>query len=72
MSKNGLTPDQRLAGRIAKRRAESGMTQHALARQMGVGDTVVSHWETGHRRPTLDNLRRLAEVLGVTLSSLVE
>lgn len=56
--------------RSARQRA--GLTQHELARRVGVvGGDRVSKWEVGGVTPRLEFLLRLADVLGVALSDLV-
>jgi transcriptional regulator with XRE-family HTH domain len=72
MPTNGLTPDQRLAARIAAARVAANITQMELAVHLEVSLSCVSQWEQGHRRPTIDNLRRVAVALGVSLSELLE
>jgi len=64
--------DAQLALRLAQARHKAGLTQMELAIKLGCNLSSVSQWEQGNRRPTLDNLRRLANALGVTVSSLVE
>ena len=39
---------------------------------MGVSKSAAGHWLTGEAKPRMDKLKRLAEVLGVTVSSLVD
>ena len=48
---------------IKERRAALGITQEALAEQVGVGRSSVAHWETGRKTPTTDKLPDLARVL---------
>jgi transcriptional regulator with XRE-family HTH domain len=64
--------DAKLAARLAEARHDAGLTQMELAVKLGCNLSSVTQWESGVRRPTLDNLRRLAEALGVTLSSLLD
>lgn len=49
--------------RITELRKASGMSQHALAGQLGVSRQAVSKWETDQTSPDASNLIRLADVL---------
>lgn len=51
-------------------RLAKGLTQAALARAMGVDQSVISDWETGRSSPSSGRLPRLAELLGVTIDQL--
>ncbi len=56
-----------VALRIAAYRAEHGLSQAALGRQLGMTQPAVSRLEAGEHLPTLDTLRRLARVLDMSL-----
>lgn len=47
-------------------RKEAGLSKTELADALGLDQTTVSAWESGKAEPTLFNLRRLADILGVT------
>jgi transcriptional regulator with XRE-family HTH domain len=47
------------------------MSQADLAQKTGLEPSAISHFETGRRRPSLGNLKRLAEALGVSIDTLV-
>jgi transcriptional regulator with XRE-family HTH domain len=47
------------------------LTQEALARKADVPTPSVSHFETGHRFPNAESLRRLADALGVSADFLL-
>lgn len=55
---------------LAALRKKKGFTQEELAAALGVSTSAVGNWEAGLRRPRYDTLRRLAEVLGVSLDDL--
>ncbi len=59
-----------LAGSITKARIKKGISQADLARRIGVTHGVVSRWEAGTRRPSIDNLVVLAAALGTTFGTL--
>jgi transcriptional regulator with XRE-family HTH domain len=52
-------------------RVEQELTQGALAEKAGIHFTWVSHIESGRVNPTISNLTRLSEGLGVKLSELI-
>lgn len=49
--------------RFSDLRKEAGLTQVTLAAKVGVTQMAVSHWESGRRFPTMTTLRKIAEVL---------
>lgn len=58
---------------IKERREELGMTQMQLAVAVGASSvTQVSCWERGRVVASVPKLRKLAEVLGVTMEQLLE
>ena len=61
-------------GKLMKeRREELGMTQMQLAVAVGASSvTQVSNWERGRVVASVTKLRKLAEVLGVTMEQLLE
>lgn len=61
-------------GKLMKeRREELGMTQIQLAVAVGASSvTQVSNWERGRVVASVPKLRKLAEVLGVTMEQLLE
>lgn len=48
-------------------RVDHGLTQSALARQLGVSQPAVARLESGDHEPSLATLARLATKLGITL-----
>lgn len=44
-----------------------GLSQEALAKELGVGANTISRWETATYRPTIEDLERLARFFGVTI-----
>jgi transcriptional regulator with XRE-family HTH domain len=56
---------------LRKTREEKGLSQAELAEKAGLQPSAVSHFEAGRRRPSLENLKRLADALNVTLDSLL-
>jgi transcriptional regulator with XRE-family HTH domain len=55
-----------------RRREELGLTQERVAELCGVGQDVVSRWESGQREPRdLASVRRYAAALQVEVGELV-
>lgn len=48
-----------------------GLTQSDLGKQAGLPPTTISHFESGSRKPSFDNLRRLTRVLAVSTDYLM-
>jgi transcriptional regulator with XRE-family HTH domain len=63
--------DMDFAKRLVTARHAKGMTQQALADQVGIHVTQVRRYEAGTSQPTLDVLRALAVALSVSTDSLV-
>ena len=58
-------------GNILKElRLEKNMSQTELAKQIGVGKSIISLWEKDECEPTLSKLIALAEFFGVTIDYL--
>jgi len=57
--------------RLTALRKERGLTQKALAEQVGVHITQIQRYEHGTIQPTLDVLRRLAVTLSVSADLLL-
>lgn len=51
-------------GELREARLAAGLSQHDVARAMGVQRETVAEWETYQRHPTLSNLLHLARELG--------
>lgn len=59
------------AERLKVVREEKGLSQTELAAKTGLQPSAVSHFESGRRSPSFDNLRRLADALNVTIDYLL-
>lgn len=64
MSDNEHAPDK-FPARLKSARNVRGLSQMDLASKAGLPPTSISHFEAGTRKPSFDNLRRLAQVLQV-------
>lgn len=54
-----------LGTNVRRYRKERGLSQEALAHEVGLAVTYVGQIERGRRNPTLDVVERFAKVLGV-------
>lgn len=57
--------------RLRAAREKRGLSQRDLANRAGFQASAISHFETGTRKPSFDNLRRLANALDVTTDYLL-
>ena len=57
---------------IRRLREEKGFTQEKVAEQLNVLFQAVSSWERDEYKPDFDNLIKLAEILDVSVSVIVE
>lgn len=55
------TPGERLDAELAA----AGVSQAALAEELGVSPSKVSHWVCGRRKLSLDDVEHIAEFLGI-------
>ena len=53
-------------------RSECNMTQKELAEQLHVSAAAVSKWENGHGFPDLSSLEKLADVLQLSITDLIQ
>ncbi len=66
-------PEALALGRsVRMHRVARGWRQADLARRCGVAQSLISTWESGRRRPDLDQVLRLAMALDVPVLQLVE
>ncbi len=69
MKKND--PTEIFPSRLRSTREKRALNQAELAKRAGLQASAVSHFETGTRKPSFDNLRRLADALDVTTDYLI-
>ena len=60
-----------LGARMRSRRKRLGMSSHALGVKIGVNATTIQRWELGHVAITWDQVRAVADTLGVSVATLV-
>lgn len=64
-------PSEVFKDRLRTSRIFRELSQGELADRTGLQASAVSHFETGSRKPSFDNLRRLADALKVTTDYLL-
>lgn len=62
----------RFPDRLKEIREERGLSQADLAEKSGLQTSAISHFETGRRSPSFDNLKRLADALGSSIDALLD
>jgi transcriptional regulator with XRE-family HTH domain len=60
-----------LGARIRESRNRKGMTQKDLASLLGVTDAAIGMWENGRRKPDAEDIKRMANIFGVTTDYLL-
>ena len=63
--------NETIGNRIARYRKAKGMTQEALANEMGVSAQAVSKWETDASCPDISALPQLCKILGISTDELL-
>ena len=61
-----------IVNRVKEMRTAAGMTQKALADQLGVTVPTVSKWELGQRTPELERVFRMTLIFGVPIEEIVQ
>ena len=61
-----------IVNREKELRTAAGMTQKALADQLGVTVPTVSKWELGQRTPELERVFRMTLIFGVPIEEIVQ
>lgn len=57
--------------RLKKLRKDAGFTQVDVASKLGISQQAYASWERGVKKPTQDNLVKIAQVLNVSVDYLV-
>ena len=63
--------DNTLGARMRARRQKIGMSSHALGDKLGVNATTIQRWELCKVAISWDQVRAVAQALGVSVASLV-
>ena len=64
-------PSAIFPARLKAARDTRGLDQEGLAKKAKLNPTAISHFEAGRRKPSFDNLKRLADALSVTTDYLL-
>jgi transcriptional regulator with XRE-family HTH domain len=59
------------AEKLAKLRKEKGFTQQEFAQKVGVGVTQIKRYEGGKSSPTLEVIKNIAKILGISADDLI-
>ena len=62
---------EKLGNRVRFYRKAANMLQRELADAVAVSEKHITHIENGMKQPSLELIARIADVLGITLSDLV-
>ena len=60
-----------LSERLKESRKKARLTQVEIAEKLGISQPAYASWERGAKKPTQENLVKLAQVLNVTIDYLV-
>ncbi|WIK67060.1 helix-turn-helix domain-containing protein [Globicatella sanguinis] len=52
-------------------RLKRGLKQEDIAKKLGVTKSAYGRWERGECNPRCDKLKKLAQILGVSIDSLI-
>lgn len=62
----------KLEEKLIQLRKRQGYTQLQLAEELNISRQAVSRWETGAAQPTIDNLKSLSRLYGISLDELLD
>ena len=65
-----MTGKKKLGSFIAAKRRNMGLTQEQFAEKVGVSKSAIAKWETDGGIPDRDNMKRVSEVIKVTVDNL--
>ena len=71
ISTEGRQGGETMSTTIKKYRLKKGLTQEMLANLLNVSKSTIGMWETGARKPDIIKLKKLAEILGCSVDSLL-
>ena len=60
-----LAPARKLAVELIRHRSDAGLSQAALARQLGVSQPRVAKLESGEHNPDFETIARIAAITGI-------
>lgn len=57
---------------IKRIRLRKGITQQAMADALQISPATISHWETGRRKPNVDDMIAIAQYFGCSIDDLID
>ena len=64
--------DYEFGNYLYKLRKNAGLSQTELARQLDVSNKAVSKWENGRAKPSIETLRKLADLFSISVDTLLQ
>lgn len=64
-------PEKNFSQRLQRLREDRDLSQDELSKKSKLQPSAISHFETGARKPSFDNLRKLADALETTVDYLM-
>lgn len=61
-----------LGWKIRQERISLGLSQGEFAKELGIQQEVLSRWELGKAKPSMKNIRKLAEKFGIEVKELTK
>lgn len=58
--------------KLRELRMSKNMSQSVLAMKIGLSKNTICNYERGHRNPKINNLKKMAEVLGCNVKELLD
>lgn len=63
--------DKKFCKNLKEIRKASGLTQLNVATELHVVESCYANWEQGRTEPNIESLRKLSEILNVTIDELI-
>ena len=63
--------DKKFCQNLKNARKESGLTQKEIADMLHVVESCYANWEQGRTEPNITTVRKLGEILNVSLDELI-
>lgn len=61
-----------MRGFAGRKIRKKGLSQEAVAKELGISRQAVSKWETDLAQPDLDNLKKICEILDISADKLLD
>ena len=63
--------DYKLGNKIYELRVDKNLTQEDLGLMLDISDKAISKWENGTSKPSIDNLKKIANIFDISLDDLL-